>query len=57
MISVTDWCGMEEKSVQRGQSLTVTAAVSVISAKKMGSDMRYVKYNKTDIQTPERTTL
>ena len=47
----------EEKSVQHGQSLTVTAAVLMIYVKKMGSDMRYVKYNKTDIQTPERTTL
>ena len=35
---------MEEKSVQRGQSLTVTAAVSMISAKKMGSEC--MQFNK-----------
>ena len=57
MISATVLSIMEEKSVQRGQNLTVTAAVLMIYVKKMGSDMRYVKYNKTDIQIPERTTL
>jgi hypothetical protein len=35
---------MEEKSVQRGQNLTVTAAVSMISAKKMGFEC--MQFNK-----------
>ena len=44
MISATVLSIMEEKSVQRGQSLTVTAAVSMISAKKMGSEC--MQFNK-----------
>lgn len=44
MISATVLSIMEEKSVQRGQNLTVTAAVSMISAKKMGSEC--TQFNK-----------
>lgn len=53
MISATVLSIMEEKSVQRGQSLTVTAAVSMISAKKWDLNV----CSSINLQTSERKNI